>query len=143
MSRSFEDRGGRSPLIIKDLDLYPQPPTNTRSPTPNSEEPHNLSACAQGEGRLCVEAGDCVRGISSDSVGDAQLKARQEMSLLVTAPGVCDLQLGTVSQSLAPQALRGHDALRGNDALGTQLVHDAVEGRAHRVADDQIRVRIG
>ena len=23
--RSFEDRGGRSPLIIKDLDLYPQP----------------------------------------------------------------------------------------------------------------------
>lgn len=104
---------------------------------------HNLSACAQGEGRLCVEAGDCVRGISSDSVGDAQLKARQEMSLLVTAPGVCDLQLGTVSQSLAPQALRGHDALRGQDALGTQLVHDAVEGRAHRVADDQIRVRIG
>ena len=38
--RSFEDRGGRSPLIIKDLDLYPQPPTNTRSPTLNSEEPH-------------------------------------------------------------------------------------------------------
>ena len=24
--KSFEDRGGRSPLIIKDLDLYPQPP---------------------------------------------------------------------------------------------------------------------
>ena len=40
MSRSFEDRGGRSPLIIKDLDLYPQPPTNTRSPTLNSEEPY-------------------------------------------------------------------------------------------------------
>ena len=39
MSRSFEDSGGRSPLIIKDLDLYPQPPTNTRSPTLNSEEP--------------------------------------------------------------------------------------------------------
>ena len=39
MSRSFEDRGGRSPLIIKDLDLYPQPPLNTRSPTLNSEEP--------------------------------------------------------------------------------------------------------
>jgi len=37
--RSFEDRGGRSPLIIKDLDLYPQPPTNTRAPTLNSEEP--------------------------------------------------------------------------------------------------------
>ena len=37
--RSFEDRGGRSPFIIKDLDLYPQPPTNTRSPTLNSEEP--------------------------------------------------------------------------------------------------------
>jgi len=29
----------RGPLIIKDLDLYPQPPTNTRSPTLNSEEP--------------------------------------------------------------------------------------------------------
>ena len=37
--RSFEDRGGRSPLIIKDLDLYPQPPLNTHSPTLNSEEP--------------------------------------------------------------------------------------------------------
>ena len=36
--RSFEDSGGRSPLIIKDLDLYPQPPTNTHSPTLNSEE---------------------------------------------------------------------------------------------------------
>ena len=30
-----------SPLIIKDLDLYPQPPTNTWSPTLNSEEPNN------------------------------------------------------------------------------------------------------
>ena len=38
--RSLDDSGGRSPLIIKDLDLYPQPPTNTRSPTLNSEEPH-------------------------------------------------------------------------------------------------------
>ena len=37
--RSFEGSGGRSPLIIKDLDLYPQPPHNTRSPTLNSEEP--------------------------------------------------------------------------------------------------------
>ena len=35
----LDDSGGRSPLIIKDLDLYPQPPTNTRSPTLNSEEP--------------------------------------------------------------------------------------------------------
>ena len=41
--RSCENRGGRSPLIIKDLDLYPQPPTNTRSPTPNSEEPVNVA----------------------------------------------------------------------------------------------------
>ena len=31
--------GGRSPLIIKDLNFYPQPPTNTHSPTLNSEEP--------------------------------------------------------------------------------------------------------
>ena len=37
--RSFEDREGRSPLITWDLDLYPQPPTNTHSPTLNSEEP--------------------------------------------------------------------------------------------------------
>ena len=37
--RSIEDRGGRSPLITWDLDLYPQPPTNTHSPTLNSEEP--------------------------------------------------------------------------------------------------------
>ena len=41
--RSCENRGGRSPLIIKDLDLYPQPPTNARSPTPNSEEPVNVA----------------------------------------------------------------------------------------------------
>ena len=32
--------GSRRPFIIKDLDLYPQPPTNTRSPTLNSEEPY-------------------------------------------------------------------------------------------------------
>jgi len=32
---------GGSPLIIKDQELYLQPPTNTRSPTLNSEEPNN------------------------------------------------------------------------------------------------------
>ena len=37
--RSFEGSGGRSPLITWDLDLYPQPPLNTRSPTLNTEEP--------------------------------------------------------------------------------------------------------
>ena len=37
--RSFEDSGGRGPLITWDLDLYPQPPLNTRSSTLNSEEP--------------------------------------------------------------------------------------------------------
>ena len=41
--RSCENRGGRSLLIIKDLDLYTQPPLNTRSPTPNSEEPVNVA----------------------------------------------------------------------------------------------------
>ena len=35
----LEDSGGKIPLIIKDLDLYVQPPTSTRSPTLNSEEP--------------------------------------------------------------------------------------------------------
>ena len=38
-ARGPEDSGGRSPLIIKDLDLYPQSPANTPSPTLNSEEP--------------------------------------------------------------------------------------------------------
>ena len=37
----LEDTTRRRPLIIKDLDLYPQPPTNTHSPTPNSEEPRS------------------------------------------------------------------------------------------------------
>ena len=40
--RSLKTAGGTSPLITWDLDLYPQPPTNTRSPTLNSEEPHYL-----------------------------------------------------------------------------------------------------
>ena len=40
--RSLDDSGGRSPLITWDLDLYPQPPTNTHSPTLNSEEPLKL-----------------------------------------------------------------------------------------------------
>ena len=35
---ALEDGGGRSPLNIKDLALYPQPPANTRPPTLNSEE---------------------------------------------------------------------------------------------------------
>ena len=34
-----DDGMAGSPLIIKDLDLYPQPPTNTRSLILNSEEP--------------------------------------------------------------------------------------------------------
>ena len=51
--------GGRSPLIIKDLDLYPQPPTNTHSPTLNSEEPdsrYQLSAQLH-VGRLLAPVG--------------------------------------------------------------------------------------
>ena len=38
MSRFFEHRGGRSPLIIKDLGLFPQRPTNTPSDTLDYEE---------------------------------------------------------------------------------------------------------
>ena len=34
----LDDSGDRRPLIIKDLDPYPQPPTNTHSPTLNPEE---------------------------------------------------------------------------------------------------------
>ena len=41
----LEDSEGRSPLIIKDLDLYPQPPLNTHSPTLNSEEPLSPRQC--------------------------------------------------------------------------------------------------
>ena len=39
---AFRDDGiGGSPLIIKDLDLYPQPLTTNWSPALNSEEPNN------------------------------------------------------------------------------------------------------
>ncbi len=41
----LDNRRARSPLIIKDFDLYPQPPTNTRSLTLNSEEPSNWLRC--------------------------------------------------------------------------------------------------
>ena len=34
-------RGGRSPLIIGDLDVYPQHPCLIGAPTLNSEEPLN------------------------------------------------------------------------------------------------------
>ena len=34
-----DDGMGGSPLIVNDLDLYPQPLTTNRSPTLNSEEP--------------------------------------------------------------------------------------------------------
>ena len=65
MSRSFEDSGGRSPLIIKDLDLYPQPPTNTRSPTLNSEEPLFLSTdvllLSAYEGRISIADPDLTQ----------------------------------------------------------------------------------
>lgn len=61
--RSLEDSGGRSPLIIKNLNPYPQPPTNTRSPTLNTEEPQE--ARAAGVYHL---AGGCV-------VTDADLEA--------------------------------------------------------------------
>ena len=36
----LDDSRGRRPFIIKYLDLCPQSPTNTRSPTLNSEEPY-------------------------------------------------------------------------------------------------------
>ena len=52
--RSLDDSGGRSPLIIKDLDLYPQPPLNTRSPTLNSEEPRYAAPIRNRRLRACV-----------------------------------------------------------------------------------------
>jgi len=51
--RSFEGSGGRSPLITWDLDLYPQPPLNTRSPTLNTEEPR-LCGLTNGESMSMV-----------------------------------------------------------------------------------------
>ena len=38
LSRSLKTAGDISPLIIKDLETYPQPPTNTYSSKLNSEE---------------------------------------------------------------------------------------------------------
>ena len=55
--KALEDSGGRRPLITKDLDPYPQPTTNTHSPTLNSEEPgkcgpHLPSAGSRGQGNV-------------------------------------------------------------------------------------------
>ena len=80
--RSFEDRGGRSPLIIKDLDLYPQPPTNTRSPTLNSEEPnkddlsrsHMCTGCELERGEGTREA--CSVDLTGMSTCDLEETAR-------------------------------------------------------------------
>ena len=47
-----DDGMGGSSLIIKDLDLYPQPPLNIRSPTLNSEEPLWLFIVGCGWRRL-------------------------------------------------------------------------------------------
>ena len=47
-----DDGMGGSPLIIKDQELYLQPPTNTRSPTLNSEEPYRLFRVECGWRRL-------------------------------------------------------------------------------------------
>ena len=79
MSRSFEDRGGRSPLIIKDLDLYPQPPTNTRSPTLNSEEP--LYPCSRdtshsGGGALDVTTHSQIIDVGTVGTLERQLSER-------------------------------------------------------------------
>ena len=49
------DSGGTSPLIPWDLDLYPQPPLNTRSPTLNSEEPEKPCTPA-GQARIGAAA---------------------------------------------------------------------------------------
>ena len=70
--RSLDDSGGRSPLIIKDLDLYPQPPTNTRSPTLNSEEPV-----------LCPRQGPLPAGVPAPGLAPAMPRPR----LPTTRPG--------------------------------------------------------
>ncbi|RCS79060.1 hypothetical protein CIK72_10855 [Brachybacterium alimentarium] len=45
----LEISGGRSPLIIEDLDVYPQLPRITGAPTLNSEEPVNAEDRTIGE----------------------------------------------------------------------------------------------
>ena len=50
----LEDSGGRSPLNIEDIDIYAQSPTNTRSPTLNSEEPVWLFIVGCGWRRLSL-----------------------------------------------------------------------------------------
>ena len=47
----LDDSRGRRPFIIKDLDLCPKSPTNTRSPTLNLEEPYFRPIRDQAAGR--------------------------------------------------------------------------------------------
>lgn len=39
----LNDSGDRSPIFVNDLDLYPQPPNNTRSPALNSKDLVNVA----------------------------------------------------------------------------------------------------
>src|SRR5699024_11023902 len=57
----LEISGGRSPLIIEDLDVYPQLPRPTGAPTLNSEEP------VMGQNVVCDFAGAAECGSSLGS----------------------------------------------------------------------------
>ena len=63
--RSLDDSGGRSPLIIKDLDLYPQRLNMNRLPSPmlNYEE---LLSCMI---RACRSA---MSSLGADSITDSK-----------------------------------------------------------------------
>ena len=56
-------RGGRSPLIIRDLDVYPQHPQLIGAPTLNSEEPHNSAVRRSG----CITEGGSADNHSSNT----------------------------------------------------------------------------
>ena len=74
---------------------------------------HNLSKCAQ------------------------PIRMRTTYPHVCRGGGACVLRPGTVSESCAPQALRGQNTPR------VQLVHDAIEGLANRLANNQIGADIG
>ena len=71
----LQDSGDRSPLIIKDIDIFAQPPTNTRSTTLNYEEPHNFSSKVPNE--LSNQSCRCVGSDQSEVDLLGQLKGAE------------------------------------------------------------------
>ena len=101
--------GGRSPLIIKNIDLCLQPPTNTRSPTLNSEEADSLWD------RTCPTKHGTLERVKQANTGRPTLGPRTEPSTTWSV---------RVSRSL-DEAVRNMARLRGVEL--SKFVRDAVE----------------